>query len=173
MDRISERPLHSAAIAMTVFVFVFVIALSASSAMAAPDQATKDRCTQYAQRPVAQYQLMASNPQCKVRDDLRWQNNLDNHYNGCLMAPEFIRKGEESARDNHLQACGGLSPAAPAATPDAATPVAADPSSPTAMAIPSSAPPASAPVNGFFAGPTGVGAPGLRERLPSVIHLRR
>lgn len=55
---------------------------------------------------------MTSRPQCKVNDDLRWQNNIDNHYNACIGLPEFMSKGEEAARDSHLQACGGLSPAA-------------------------------------------------------------
>jgi hypothetical protein len=80
----------------------------ANIASAAPDQATMDRCTQYAQRAVQQYLLMISHPQCAVKPDLRWQDNLDNHYNGCLALPEFLRKSEEEARDNHLQACGAL-----------------------------------------------------------------
>ena len=66
----------------------------APAAYGAPSQATKDRCTQYAQRAVAQYQLMTSHPQCKVNDDLRWQSNIDNHYNACTAVPEFITEGE-------------------------------------------------------------------------------
>jgi hypothetical protein len=91
---------------------------SAGISAAEPDQATKDRCAQYAQRAVQQYQLMTSHPQCKVKSDLRWQDNLDNHYNACLALPEFLRKSEEMTRDNHLQACGGLT-AGPAASPAA------------------------------------------------------
>jgi len=87
---------------------VLLYGFLANISCAAPDQATMDRCTQYAQRAVQQYLLMTSHPQCNVKPDLRWQDNLDNHYNGCLALPEFLRKSEEAARDNHLQACGGL-----------------------------------------------------------------
>jgi hypothetical protein len=109
-------------------------------AWAAPDQSTKDRCARYAQRAVQQYQLMMSHPQCQVKPDLRWQDNVDNHYNGCLMVPEFLRKSEESARDDHLTACGGLADAAPAPAPASAP--APDPS---AAAAPSPAPPPAVP----------------------------
>jgi hypothetical protein len=71
----------------------------ANISSAAPDQATMDRCTQYSQRAVQQYLLMTSHPQCAVKPDLRWQDNLDNHYNGCLALPEFLRKSEEEARE--------------------------------------------------------------------------
>jgi hypothetical protein len=87
---------------------------------AGPDQATQDRCTQYAQRAVQQYLLTTSRPQCNVKPDLRWQDNFDNHYNGCLKLPEFLRKSEEATRDNHLQACGGLTET-PAAAAEAAS----------------------------------------------------
>jgi hypothetical protein len=103
----------------------------APAAYGAPSQATKDRCTQYAQRAVAQYQLMTSHPQCKVNDDLRWQNNIDNHYNACIGLPEFIAKNEEAARDSHLQACGGLTAAA-AGSPAAASSAAVEANSNTA-----------------------------------------
>lgn len=94
-----------------VLTLALVVVACAPAAYGAPSQATKDRCTQYAQRAVAQYQMMTSHPQCRVNDDLRWQNNIDNHYNACIAVPEFIIKGEEAARDSHLQACGGLTPA--------------------------------------------------------------
>jgi hypothetical protein len=113
--------------------------------LAAPDQATQDRCSHYAQRAVQQYQLMSSNPSCHVKNDLRWQDNVDNHYNGCLAVPEFIRKSEESARDNHLKACGGWaedttanSAAAPAPQPavDSANSGSGDRSAPSAPPAP-------------------------------------
>jgi hypothetical protein len=88
-----------------------LLGAGAPAAYGATSQATKDRCTQYAQRAVAQYQLMTSHPQCKVNDDPRWQSNIDNHYNACIAVPEFIIKSEEAARDSHLQACGGLTAA--------------------------------------------------------------
>jgi hypothetical protein len=93
---------------------VLLVVACTPAAYGAPSQATKDRCTQYAQRAVAQYQLMTSHPQCKLNDDMRWQNNVDNHYNACVALPEFIAKSEETARDSHLQACGGLAAAAAA-----------------------------------------------------------
>jgi hypothetical protein len=86
---------------------------------------------------------MSSSPQCHVKTDLRWQDNIDNHYNGCLVVPEFIRKTEEAARDNHLKACGGWAEdttAAPAAAPtpqpaaDGASSAAGGSASPAAQA---------------------------------------
>jgi hypothetical protein len=35
------------------------------------------------------------------------ERNVDNHYNGCLMAPEFIRNSEETAMRQSSEACGG------------------------------------------------------------------
>jgi hypothetical protein len=92
----------------TLVPVTLLLGLLANVASAAPDQATMDRCTQYAQRAVQQYLLMTSHPQCAVKPDLRWQDNMDNHYNGCLKLPEFLRESEEATRDNHLQACGAL-----------------------------------------------------------------
>jgi hypothetical protein len=86
----------------------------------AADQAKKDRCTQYAQRAIEQYQAMQSHPNCHVPDDLNWQNNIDNHYNGCMAFGETVCKLAESGRLNHLQACGALVDGAPA--PQAADP---------------------------------------------------
>ncbi len=98
--------------ASAIATVVLLIVAYVPAAYSAPSEATKDRCNQYAQRAVAQYQLMTSHPQCKVNDDLRWQNNLDNHYNACVKLPEFMSKNEEAARDSHLQACAGLTQAA-------------------------------------------------------------
>jgi hypothetical protein len=92
----------------TLVPVALLLGFPANMAPAAPDQATMDRCTQYAQRAVQQYLLMTSHPQCSVKPDLRWQDNVDNHYNGCLKLPEFLRASEEAARDNHLQACGAF-----------------------------------------------------------------
>jgi hypothetical protein len=134
--------------------------------LAAPDQATKDRCTAYAKRAVEQYQLMKSHPQCQAHSDpLTWQDNYDNHYNGCMFLPASMAKSAEQGRDNHLQACGALSDATPAATDatpaagaDTATP-SAPATSPTATLSP--APTASvAVVGGPFVAPSGAGAPG-------------
>lgn len=141
-----------------------VTALAAgTSALAAPDQATKDRCARYAQRAVQQFQLMTSHPQCQVPADLRWQDNVDNHYNGCLMVPEFLRKSEEAARDQHLTACGGLqavaapdaAPAAPAPAGTGSAPAMAPVASPGTAA---GAAPAAAPGT-ISAGPAPVGRP--------------
>jgi hypothetical protein len=52
---------------------------------------------------------MQSHPQCRVSDDMNWHNNLDGHYNGCMLFPEFMARAGEAGRDNHLQACGALS----------------------------------------------------------------
>ena len=111
--------------ASSVPAFALLIVACASAAYGAPSQATKDRCTQYAQRALAQYQLMTSHPQCKVSDDLRWQSNIDNHYNACIALPEFVAKSEEAARDTHLQACGGLTAAAARSPAVAGSPAAA------------------------------------------------
>jgi hypothetical protein len=82
---------------------------------------------------------MTSHPRCKINDDLRWQSNVENHYNACISLPEFMMKSEETARDSHLQACGGLAAASPAATasPAAAVNQAASvsPAAPTSSAV--------------------------------------
>jgi hypothetical protein len=96
------------------------VLLGSCAAATAADAAKQARCAQYAQRAVQQFQLMSANPQCTVATDLRWQDNVDNHYNGCLMLPEFMSKSEEAARDNHLRACGGWAPPATAAAAPAA-----------------------------------------------------
>jgi hypothetical protein len=66
---------------------------------------------------------MQSHPGCeKNLDPLAWKNDVDYHYNGCLLFPASMSKLAEQARDNHLQACGGLADAvapAPAADPGA------------------------------------------------------
>ncbi len=111
--------------ASVVSALVLLVVACAPAAYGEPSQATKDRCTQYAQRAVAQHQLMTSHPQCKVNDDMRWQNNLDNHYNACTKLPEFITKSEATARDSHLQACGGLAAAAAGTSAVAGAPPAA------------------------------------------------
>ena len=113
-------------------------------ASAAPDQAAKDWCTAYAQRAVQQYQLMKSHAQCQQNTDpLNWQDNYDNHYNGCLLFGQKVSKLAEGGRINHLQACGALSdagaassagnPAASASAPVAAVPTA--PAMDTAAAV--------------------------------------
>jgi hypothetical protein len=88
------------------------IALTAASqgACAGPDQATKDRCTAYAQRAVQQYRLMKSHPECQANTDpMNWQDNYDNHYNACVVFPQKMAEMADAARENHLQACGALS----------------------------------------------------------------
>jgi hypothetical protein len=93
----------------------FMVALllgGASSGGAAPNQSTQDRCAQYARRAIAQYQAMVVHSSCRIADSPRWQNNFDNHYNACLLVPEFATKAEEAARDSHLQSCGGIDTAA-------------------------------------------------------------
>jgi len=93
-----------------------VLAGWACTATGSPSQATKDRCTRYAQRAVQQYRLMTSHPDCEVKNDpLTWQDSYDNHYNGCVLLPESMAKLGEQARDNHLQACGALADTAPGA----------------------------------------------------------
>jgi hypothetical protein len=104
----------------TLVLIALLSGFLANVSRAGPDQAAQDRCTQYAQRAVQQYLLTTSRPQCNVKPDLRWQDNFDNHYSGCLKLPEFLRKSEEAARDNHLQACGGLTEM-PAAAAEAAS----------------------------------------------------
>ena len=118
-----QRQLIRAGLVASLLVF------STSAVRAAPSQSTQDRCTQYAQHAVAQYQSMKSHPGCRVPDGPRWQDNTDNHYKACMALPEFMLKGEESARDSHLRACGGLSPSSPSSTTSAASPSAAAPQS--------------------------------------------
>ncbi len=104
--------------------FALVILLAGASAAYAADSNKKERCTKYAQRAVEQYQLMQSHPQCRVSDDMNWHSNLDGHYNGCMLIPEFMARAGEAGRDNHLQACGALADttAAPKATAAASGP---------------------------------------------------
>lgn len=126
----------------------------------AADAAKQDRCAQYAQRAVQQFELMSANPQCKVATDLRWQDNRDNHYNGCMMLPEFMSKSEEAARDNHLRACGGWAPPQSAATADTSAGAAATPAPPPAPAAPgmSQNPPAASGAGGAPTTNNGSGA---------------
>lgn len=101
--------------------FTAVVLVLPRLAAAAPDAATKDRCSAYAQRAVQQFQLMQSHPGCeKNLDPLAWKADVDYHYNGCLLFPASMSKLAEQARDNHLQACGALAEAA--APPPPATP---------------------------------------------------
>ena len=103
-----------------IWLVVLLISMAATSVHGAPSQETQDRCTQYAQRAVVQYEAMTGHPGCKIGDSPRWQSNVDKHYNACLLLPEFLRKSEEEARDHHLQSCGGLDSVAPTAAPAAA-----------------------------------------------------
>jgi hypothetical protein len=117
--------------------FALVILLAGASAAYAADSNKKERCTKYAQRAVEQYQLMQSHPQCRVSDDMNWHNNLDGHYNGCMLIPEFMARAGEAGRDNHLQACGAfadttVAPKTTAATSDPGQ----NPGSPTATTTP-------------------------------------
>jgi hypothetical protein len=75
---------------------------------------------------------MQSHPQCRVNDDMNWHNNLDGHYNGCMLIPEFMARAGEAGRDNHLQACGAFAEttAAPKTTAAASDP-GQNPSNPT------------------------------------------
>jgi hypothetical protein len=91
---------------------LLVVAITAAvpAAYAGPDQATKDRCTAYAQRAVQQYRLMKSHPDCQANTDpMNWQENYDNHYNACLIFPAKMAELADAGRENHLQACGALS----------------------------------------------------------------
>jgi hypothetical protein len=94
------------------------------SAAHATDLKKQERCTKYAQRAVEQYNLMQSHPQCRVSDDMNWHNNLDGHYNGCMLIPEFMARAGEAGRDNHLQACGGLAATSPAPEAPRSAPIA-------------------------------------------------
>jgi hypothetical protein len=131
-------------------VLLFALGASASHGVHAADQATKARCAAYAQRAVQQYRLMKAHPQCDTNaDPLTWQDNYDNHFNGCLLLPAKMAQLAEQARDNHLLACGGMSanpasaaPAtsgAPSGTPQPGSP---QPSSPQPSAVPAGSPPA-------------------------------
>jgi hypothetical protein len=80
---------------------VVAILLSATWSDAAPDHLTQDRCTQHAQRAIAQYQAMMGHASCRIAPSPRWQNSFDNHYNACLLVPESATKAEEAARDSH------------------------------------------------------------------------
>ena len=115
--------------------FALALLLAGTSAVYAADANKKERCTKYAQRAVEQYQLMQSHPQCRVSDDMNWHNNLDGHYNGCMIIPEFMAHAGEAGRDNHLQACGAFTDAATAPkTPAAASDPGQSPSNPGAAA---------------------------------------
>jgi hypothetical protein len=106
---------------------------------AAPSQETMTRCAAYAERAVQQFNAMNNTPQCHVDPSLRWQPNYDNHYNGCLVLPEFMSNSEETVRVTHLKACG-----AQIATPTSAS---ATPTAPTGMQLAGSEVPADAGLN--------------------------
>lgn len=107
----------------TICNMALLLVTFATTAFGAPTQATQDRCTQYAQRAAAQYGAMTSHPACKIGDSPRWQNDVDKHYNACLLLPEFLRKSEEEARDRHLASCGGIEvPSTPKAVQAAPAP---------------------------------------------------
>lgn len=85
-----------------------ILALGVNCAMA-ENQTTQERCAAYAQRAVQQYQLMKSNPQCQQNTDpMNWQDNYDNHYNACRVFPAKMAEMADSARQNHLIACGAI-----------------------------------------------------------------
>jgi hypothetical protein len=71
-------------------------------------QSKEDRCAKYATRAVEQFNILTSHPQCQKDNDLRWQNNYQNHYNGCIKLPAFMSKSEEKARDLELMKCGAI-----------------------------------------------------------------
>ena len=58
-----------------------------------------------------QFNAMNGSPQCHVEPSLRWQPVYDNHYNGCLVLPEFMVNSEEAIRVTHLKSCGAFTPA--------------------------------------------------------------
>lgn len=98
-------------------VVAILLGVGATSSYAAPNQLTQDRCTQYARHAIAQYDAMMGHTSCRIAPSARWQNSFDNHYNACLLVPEFATKAEEAARDSHLQSCGGLDAASPQSPP--------------------------------------------------------
>jgi len=129
--------------------------------------ASPDFCTQYAQRAVQQYQLMSSHAQCHVPNDLRWQANVNNHFNGCRLATESLMRSEQENRDNYLRACGGLTNANSTAQPTppgvggtVSASIAQAPSNPSGPALPATpgGPPSSTPLT---LAPSNVPAPAL------------
>ena len=92
-----------------LFVLLMITSLPRLAAAQTPEQ----MCSVYAARAVQQYQAMTSHPACHVPDDLRWQNSYENHFRGCMVAPQ-IAPLETQARDNQLRACGALAALAPA-----------------------------------------------------------
>jgi hypothetical protein len=131
---------------------VAALLVAAGQPAEAADQATKNRCTAYAQHAVQQYQLMKSHPQCVTNSDpLTWQDNYDNHYNGCLLLPASMAKMAEQGRDNHLQACGALSDATP----------------PPASSAPSAA--STTPVTSTTSGAPGGGAAAVAQESAATV----
>ena len=64
------------------------------------------RCQQYANRAADQYRLTTGRPGCEVATDDRWHADVRRHYRWCLRARDELRDAEQSARDEHLYACG-------------------------------------------------------------------
>ena len=96
-----------------VFILVAMLAVALAPQRAAA-QTQQQACATYASRAVQQYESMASHPACHVPDDLRWQNSYQNHFAGCMAAPQ-LTASETAARDDHLRACGALATAPAAA----------------------------------------------------------
>lgn len=142
--------------------FAVMTPLISAGAVAAPSKVTMERCAQYAEKAVQEYNLMNSNPQCHVEPALRWQPNYDNHYNGCLLLPEAMVNSEETIRVTHLKACGAITDAtAPAPVqPGSPSPAAAAPpvAATSVSAVPPSTPTAGAPTTGPNCRPDSSGA---------------
>jgi len=95
-------PLHAVRLARAA---VLLASLAATGARA-QSQATQERCAKYAKRAVDQYKLAQAKPECQKSPDLRWQDNFDGHYQGCLIVPEFMANNEQNLRDAWLRGCG-------------------------------------------------------------------
>jgi hypothetical protein len=103
---------------LLVIVSLAAAALVASNADPAPAEATAQRCAQYAQREVQQYQLYKSHPQCQANTtSMAWSGNYEDAYNGCLKVPAAMAKFVEGRRESHLQSCGALGGASGGAAP--------------------------------------------------------
>ena len=91
------------------FRLLLLLALLPLSTVA--NAAGDDFCAPYARRAVSQWGVLMTHPACRrVGDTPRWSWDYWQHLAGCGKQPEENLRREVDARDQHLQACGALSP---------------------------------------------------------------
>lgn len=70
-----------------------------------PEQRTEQRCKEYANRAISDYNKLMSTQSCRPQNDARWQANFELHYGWCLRVSEAWSTREADARVSYLLSC--------------------------------------------------------------------